>query len=467
VEDSEQSVEFETATREDLIGFIRGLREIIAEQQKVIAAQAKRIAELEDHLGLGGGSSSVSPSIKSNKKRSDDSKSKTKRKPRHLQCTRKRETPTRIVNHRAQCCPDCGHSLPKGSPKRSRQVIDFVPAPVEVTEHVVQEHWCGICRKKIIAPVDFSKYVSGRRRIGHNLASWIAYLNIEAKMGVRPIQALLKQLCSVHISIGEIVDLLKLVARKGEPTLESIKQEVRSADCLHADETGWRENGEYRCLWSLSTTTSRWFHIDAHRSADVAIGLIGEHFPGVLVTDFYCVYNKILSKHQRCWPHYKRDLDELRSHPLITSQIAEWIDAILSLWHEGREYRRFCLTQPPFGAGVFDRRRKRRQLEKALTSLVEPYWEADKETYPHATLARRAGIFMNELFTFVEYPEVPDDNNAAERAIRPAVITRKICGGTRSEHGTKTKAALMSLFATWKVRNLNPILQCQAILARA
>jgi hypothetical protein len=455
VADPEQQNEFETASREDLIGLILELR-------KIVGDQAKRIAELEDHLGLGGGGGSKSASIKSSRKKADGSKKK--RKPRHLQCSRKRETPTRIVDHRAQCCPDCGRSLPNGSPKRSRQVIDFVPAPVVVTEHIIHEHWCGVCKKKVTASVDFSKYVSGRRRIGHNLACWIAYLNTEARMGVRAIQSLLKQLCSVHVSVGEIVDLLKLVAGKAKPTLESIKQEIRSADCLHADETGWRENGDYRCLWSLSTPTARWFHIDEHRSADVAIRLIGEHFQGVLVTDFYCVYNKILSKHQRCWPHFHRALEELRLHPLMNPQIENWINAILNLWHEGRQYRQFCLTNPPFGAGVFDRRRKRRELEAALTALVEPYWEADKQTYPQATLARRAGIFMNELFTFVEYPDVPDDNNAAERAIRPAVIARKICGGTRSEHGTQTKAALMSLFATWKVRGIDPISECRAIL---
>jgi hypothetical protein len=458
VEDPQQNVEFGSASREDLIGFILELRQIVAQQ-------AKRIAELEGHLGLGGGSGSAPVSIKSSRKKTGTSKNK--RKPRHQQFSRKREKPTRRIDHRAHSCPDCGRTLPKGSPKRSRQVIDFVPAPVEITEHVIHEHWCGVCQKKITAQVDFSKYVSGRRRIGHNLVSWIAYLSIEAKMGVRPIQALLKQLCSIHISIGEIRDLLKLVANKAEPTLESFKQEIRNTDCLHADETGWRENGEYRCLWSLSTPTTRWFHIDAHRSAEVAIRLIGEYFQGILVTDFYCVYNKILSKHQRCWPHFHRALEELRLHPLISPQIEEWINSILNLWHEGRQYRKFCLTQPRFGASVFDRRRKRRQLEKALTSLVEPYWEADKETHPQATLARRAGIFMNELFTFVEYPHVPDDNNAAERAIRPAVIARKICGGTRSENGTHTKAALMSLFATWKVRGLDPILQCRTILVTA
>jgi transposase len=455
VEEPQQSVEFETASREDLIGLILELRQIVS-------SQAKRIAELEDHLGLGGGSASSPVSIKSSRKKSGDSKSK--RKPRHLQFSRKRETPTRIVDHKPHACPDCGRKLSGGSPWRSRQIIDFVPRPVDVAEHVLHERWCGVCRKKVRAQVDFSEHVSGRRRIGHSLAAWIAYLNVEARMPVRTIQALLKQLCSVHVSLGEIVDLLKLVSRKAEPTLESIKQQIRSADCVHSDETGWRQNGEYRCLWSLSTPTARWYHIDVHRSAEVAIRLIGEHFQGVLVTDFYCVYNKILSKHQRCWPHFDRALDELRLNPKMNPQIEEWINAVLNLWHLGRQYRRFCLTKPQFGAGVFDRRRKRRELEAALTVLVEPYWEADKETYPQATLARRAGIFMNELFTFVEYPGVPDDNNAAERAIRPAVIMRKICGGSRSDDGTQTKANLMSIFATWKIRGLSPIDQCRAML---
>jgi len=451
------SVVYGDLSREELIA-------INVRKDEIIAALERRIAELEDHLGLGGGGkSSPSVSIKSSRKPKSPGEKK-KRKPRHLQFSRKRETPTCVVDHKPQACPDCGRKLSGGSRWRSRQVIDFVPAPVEVAEHVLHECWCGVCKKKVRAQVDFSGYVCGRRRIGHNLAAWIAYLNTEARMPVRAIQALLKQLCSVHISRGAIIDLLKLVSRKAEPTLESIKHEIRSADCVHADETGWRQNGEYRCLWSLSTPTARLYEIDMHRSAEVAIRLIGEHFQGVLVTDFYCVYNKILSKHQRCWPHFGRALDELRLHPLMNPQIEEWINAVLNLWSQGRQYRRFCLTKPQFGAGVFDRRRKRRELEATLTKLVEPYWEADKDEYPQATLARRAGIFMNELFTFVEYPAVPDDNNAAERAIRPAVIMRKICGGTRSDEGTQTKAILMSVFATWKVRGLNPIDQCRTML---
>jgi transposase len=446
---------FEELTRAELIS-------IILDQRRIIAELQKRIAELEDHLGLGGGSGTPPISIKASRKPKEGIK---KRKPRHLQFSRRREPATRTVDHTPDACPDCGRHLSGGGPGHSRQIIDFVSSPVEVVEHVLHDRWCGVCRKRVRANVDFSGYVSGKRRIGHNLASWISYLHITARITLRTIQSILKQMFSVHVSIGEMCDLMALVARKAKPALDSIKHEVRTSDCLHADETGWRENGEYRCLWSLSTKASRWFHIDEHRSADVAMELIGEQFSGTLVSDFYAVYNKFPCRHQRCWPHFHRDLEKLRLHPLVDRQLEEWIDGILNVWRQGREYRRFCLTQPKFGADVFDRRRKRAELERELTALTEPYWETDSAIAPQATLARRAGIFMNELFTFVEFPEVPDDNNAAERAIRPAVITRKICGGTRSNNGTRVKAELMSLFATWKLQGADPIQQCRILLA--
>jgi transposase len=456
--DDMQSSIYDDLTREDLIAANE-------EKDAIIASLERRISELEDHMGLGG-KSSPPISIKSSlKPKSAGDPKKRKSRPRHF--ARKRETPTRIVDHVANDCPDCGRHLKNGGPGRSRQVIDFVPSPVEVVEHVIHDRWCGVCQKRVRPSVDFSAYVSGRRRIGHNLAGWIAYLHIQARVPLRTIQKILKNLCSVHISVGEMCDLMKMIAQKGKPVLDQIKNEVQTSSCVHADETGWRENGQYRCLWSFSTKTCRLFHIDLHRTTEVALEWIGERFSGVLVSDFYAAYNKIPGRHQRCWPHFHRALEELMLHPLLDDTGKEWLEAVIQTWRKGRSYRAFCLTQPRFGASVFDRRRKRRELEQELTALVEPYWEANSAVVPQATLARRAGIFMNELFTFVEFPEVPDDNNAAERAIRQAVIIRKICGGTRSEQGSNVKAALMSLFATWNVRGENQIEKCRAILTTA
>lgn len=445
----------------DLEGLCRAeLVAVILAQNKVNVALEKRISDLEKQLGLNG---PEPPSV--GFKRNKAKRERKKRKPRASNFSRRRETPTHVVNHVPDTCPDCGRRLEGGCPDKRRQIIDIEPNPVKITEHLLHVRWCGVCGKRVRAKVDFSAQVHGKRRFGHNLASWIANLHISARVPLRTIQTILKQLYSVHISIGEMSDLMSLVARKGEMALEGIKQEVHSSACVHADETGWRENGEYKCLWSLLTKTARWYHIDDRRTSEVALGLVGSEFSGTLVTDFYAAYNQIPGRHQRCWPHFQRALEKLRLHPLVDKPLEEWIDAVLNVWHKGRDYRAFCLQQPRFGASVFDRKRKRQELEKELYALAEPFLDADSALVPQATLARRIGIFLSELFTFVEFPEVPDDNNAAERAIRPAVIIRKVCGGTRSDKGTKTKAILMSLFGTWKVLGKDPIQECRALLA--
>lgn len=433
---------------------------LVLEQRRIIAQLQKRVAELEQQLGLGG-PPPPSVSIKASKPK----RAVQKRKPRHLQFSRRKETATQTVDHVPDACPDCGRALSGGGPGRVRQVIDVPPVTVEITDHVLHDRWCGVCRKRVRAQVDFSHWVSGKRRIGHHLTSWIVNLHIGARVPLRTLQSILKQLYSVHLSLGEMTDLLGLVACKAGATIKAIKEEVRSSSVLHADETGWRQNGEYRCLWSLSTEAVRWFHIDERRTAEVAASLIGENFDRTLVTDFYAAYNHIPGRHQRCWPHFQRALERLRLHPLLDETLEQWIDAVLHLWSEGRQYRAFCRSKPRFGASVFDRKRKRQKLEQQLYALAEPHLEADAESVPQATLARRIGLFLGELFTFVEYPEVPDDNNAAERAIRPAVILRKVCGGTRSSQGTGVKADLMTLIETWKLQGKDPIAECKAILS--
>lgn len=71
---------------------------------------------------------------------------------------------------------------------------------------------------------------------------------------------------------------------------------------------------------------------------------------------------------------------------------------------------------------------------------------------------------MHELFVFVREPDVPPDNNAAERALRHLVTSRKISGGTRSPAGSETKTTLASLFGTWRRIDINPFLACRALL---
>jgi hypothetical protein len=107
----------------------------------------------------------------------------------------------------------------------------------------------------------------------------------------------------------------------------------------------------------------------------------------------------------------------------------------------------------------------RQGLEEELLTLCRPYVR-DKSA-PQRVLAERIERFIAELLTFVQYPDVPSENNAAERAIRPAVVARKISGGTRSEKGSKTSSVLRTLFETWTIQGRNTIDACKEMLASA
>ena len=104
----------------------------------------------------------------------------------------------------------------------------------------------------------------------------------------------------------------------------------------------------------------------------------------------------------------------------------------------------------------------RRELESELLDVVRPY--VGEATAPERVLAKRIEQFIAELFTFVQYPEVPSENNAAERAIRPVVVARKISGGTRSPKGSKTSSILRTLFETWALQGRNTLDACRQTL---
>ncbi len=107
------------------------------------------------------------------------------------------------------------------------------------------------------------------------------------------------------------------------------------------------------------------------------------------------------------------------------------------------------------------RRRERVRLQRETTALCQPYVNA---CLPQSVLCKRLLQCESEVYTFVEFPQIPSENNAAERSVRPTVIMRKISGGTRSEQGSKTMTVLASLFGTWQVRGEDALAACRQML---
>lgn len=431
--------ELEGLTREELVG-------IVLEQRELIQALQKRIEDLESKLG--GGSGSVPSWVKPNRKE----RREAERKKRKKSFVRRRDIPTRRVEHKLSHCPDCGRPVSGGTVKWKRQVIEIPMPAVEIVEHKFYAHRCGYCGKTFVARADLSDQVVGKHRVGINLMSLIAYLSTAGRMTGRTIQRFIEALYGLHLGLGEISKILHTVADFGRDEKKNLLALVRGSPYINADETGWREDGQNGYIWTFSTKDVRYFIYRRSRSGEIPKETIGDNYLGVVVTDCYAGYNGVLADRQVCWAHLARDLHKLGEQNADDEAVIAWIEAVKSVYDRAKE----------FGHKNPKRRRGRRILfEEEIKRLAEPYVGAD---VPQGVLAKRFMDHLEELFMFVEYPDVPSENNGAERALRPAVIARKVCGGTRSAKGSETKMTLMSLFGTWHVRGLDMLDSCRQLL---
>ncbi len=244
--------------------------------------------------------------------------------------------------------------------------------------------------------------------------------------------------------------------------LADLKAEIRASPAIQADETGWREDGENGYIWSVSTPTVRYYEYHHSRAGEVVKQLIGEDFEGVLGSDFYAGYNIHQGLHQRCWVHYFRDVHELKQDFAHDEALLNWAKGVKAIYDEAVEWAEHG-PDPHLTPREQSLARVAQQhaFEQHLWQLCQPYVRTET---PQHTLCERVERFVPELFVFVAVPAVPAHNNLAERSVRPLVIARKISGGTRSPQGSKTRTGLASLFQTWSAQQLNPFLQCLALL---
>jgi uncharacterized small protein (DUF1192 family) len=471
----------ESLSRDELLALVQRLESLIEKLVAQVSELTARVAALEtenarlrtqlahkdgsdDPLSSAGGPT-VPSWVKANRRRKADEGSK-KRKKRKENHSRKCEPATEEVFHAVEVCPDCGRTLHDGWEHRRRQVIDLPRQPYVVRDHVVIRRHCGVCRKDHVPKLDLSSEVVGKSRVSIRIMGLVAFLKTECRMSLSSIQRLLKSLYGLSLSVGELTGLLHRVAEEGREQYEDLREEVRSSAVVHADETGWREDGINGYLWAFLTKAVQFFVRDQSRGSAVPLAVLTEHFAGILVSDFYSGYGPLPCAKQRCWVHLLRDLKALEEEYPESKSIATWRSNIRTLYKKAVAYRERQLAfDGPVSFGVLDQRRKTRdRFEEALLKLAEPY--LDNHDDPRRVLAGRMRKFLFQLFVFLEHPNVAPDNNYAERSLRPAVMARKMSGGTRSAKGSETMAILKTLFGTWELRGLKSLDACHTLLAQ-
>jgi transposase len=142
-------------------------------------------------------------------------------------------------------------------------VIEVVPAPVSVTEHQYLERRCPQCGGRWLPGPELAGVVVGQGRLGIGMLSLIAVLREELRLPIATIQRYVATVHGLALSVGAIVGALHVVAQRAVPVVVGIQEAIRASPVLHADETGWREDGHNGYVWTFSTTTQRAFVRDS------------------------------------------------------------------------------------------------------------------------------------------------------------------------------------------------------------
>jgi hypothetical protein len=360
----------------------------------------------------------------------------------------RRPQPERIDDkqkHRLDRCPDCGGRLQRCNRTRTRTIEDILEdLKTVVTEHTIHRDYCPACKKDVepIVPDALPKASLGHRVVA--LTSWLRY---GLGVTIAQIIAILSHHLHTRLSAGGLMAIWLRAARILEPWYEQIAQEGRNSAVLHADETGSRVNGQTWWLWCFANAQVCYYMINRSRGSPALEKFFLEAFGGTLVSDFWAAYNALGAREkQRCLVHLLRELTAVDER----NTSAEWkafAKKLRRLLRDGIRLRARADFSPERYASRI------RRLDQRLMEMARAeYTDADA-----SRLGKRLLRHCDEIFTFLDYPEVPFDNNLAERMIRPAVVLRKNSQSNRSERGAAVQAVLMSVYQTLKLRGLDPL----------
>jgi transposase len=338
-------------------------------------------------------------------------------------------------------CPHCRGELKKL--KRHRRLVeDLVPAHLLVTCYRTASGYCPHCKSRVESRAKGQPPAADvpQAQLGINALSTAAVLRVENRLPFRQVVGVLSEVAGLKVCAGALARQLQRLSRWLAGEYEHLKVRLRSSKSLNGDETGWRNDGANQWLWTVGDDRHTLYHVDPSRSGKVIRGLLGEAFGGTLVCDFYGGYDAMSCPKQRCCTHLLRELrDTAKDNPAFASHVfhrrcGRLVKDLLKLKRRWDE----------LGDDTYTRRSCR--LEDRLEGLGKRF-ACDPEP-DVKRIAARLLRYQKELTSFLWDRQVDGTNNAAERALRPAVVFRKITGGSRSARGGRAWATLASILRT-------------------
>jgi len=304
---------------------------------------------------------------------------------------------------------------------------------------------------------------------------WVTLL-LDKYLFYRPTYRLLEDLRShgLDLSLGTLTDGLQRLVPLFEPLDDAFVARSREQTLWHADETRWLVfamiEGKVGYRWYLWVFHGRdvvVFVLASGRAHDVPEEHLGADAHGIMVVDRYKAYQVIdqvktgLIVLAFCWAHVRRDfVGVARTWPEQEGWALAWLEGIGKLY--ALNDARLEVRQDPVAFADADT--ALRGAVTALAALGEAEL-ADPQVHPaRRKVLESLGDHWTGLTVFVEHPEVPMDNNKAERVQRGPVVGRKNYYGSGAVWAGRLAAMMFSLFGTLTLWNINPRLWLTAYL---
>lgn len=344
-------------------------------------------------------------------------------------------------NYIPEICPDCGHGLqPAGDDVRVVQQFEITAVPILIEEHRSHPGWCPHCCKVHYGVLP--DVVERGGLAGPRLTTLIAYLKGFCHASYSTVRKFLRDVVQITISRGQLAKIISKVSAALEQPYQELLDDLPLQARLNVDETGHKQNGDRMWTWCFRASLYTLFKIDATRSGDVLIEVLGKEFAGVLGCDYYGAYRRYLREFgvllQFCLAHLIRDVKFLMT---LADQRAQAYgtrmrDALRGLFQV--IHRRATLSATAF----------QRQLEAARQAVLRAGTQDVPEDKHCRNLAKRLEKHGACYFRFITTPGVEPTNNLAEQAIRFVVLDRVVTQGTRSAVGNRWCERIWTVIAT-------------------
>ncbi|HEY5260781.1 MAG TPA: IS66 family transposase [Solirubrobacteraceae bacterium] len=352
-----------------------------------------------------------------------------------------------LVDHWPASC-GCGHVFAEGDRVAVReparhQVEELPQIAVRVTEHRCQRVRCPDCGLERTG--ELPGEVAGSA-FGPRLQAAVATLSVRNRVSRRDLVELCEELFGARISTGTIDAILARVGDALEQPYEQLLGQMQRSRALNVDETGWRLKGVQRTLWGAFTEKIAVFKVTANRHEQHLRELLADH-TGIVTSDRWWAYDHLpLRRRQICWSHLQRDFQAQAEGSGAEQEFGQAGLRICERVFWAWEVYQHTHDRPGLQLEI-------RGLRRQLKPILRQYRGKAPRYKRSRGFARNLLKAWPALWTFADRPGVTPTNNHAERALRGAVIYRKLSLGSQSHAGERRIERLLSASITCRLQH--------------